>query len=242
MILLQAQMLVERYCHGCLFRRRNQKKKFGRFKPKKISNPKRPFRKFKFKKKRNRPRNKNCCFICKQEGHCARKCPNSSSSKLKSYFEIEEFKVDWSIVCSEDDVSDVYILTDASEEENNEIVQKMNICKYCSEDESFEEEEELHYSDEYEDSERKVTEETKDSLEEGTASEVLEQTPKDKCKQSLTPLPELNYFCPYKKDIVASTALVVLEYDRIEEQNLLKKIVKTNSLIYIPVEVQVKGD
>lgn len=49
---------------------------------------------------------------------------------MKSYFEIEEFKDDWSIVCSEDDVSNVYILTDASEEENYEIVQKMNIYKY----------------------------------------------------------------------------------------------------------------
>eukprot|EP00253_Pinus_taeda_P025971 PITA_25971 len=110
---------------------------------------------------------------------------------------IEEFKDDWSIVCSEDDVSYVYILTNALEEENDEIVQKMNICKYCSDDDSFEEEE-MHYSDEYEDSET--------------------------------------------EGIAASTALVVLEYDRIEEQNPLKKIVKTNRLIYIPIEVQVKGE
>jgi len=97
-------------------------------------------------KKRKKPRNNNCCFICKKEGHFACKCHNSSSSKLKTCFEIEEFKDDCSVVDSEDEVFDVYILTEASEDEGNveASVQKMNVCNYCSDDDISKE---LHYSD-----------------------------------------------------------------------------------------------
>lgn len=60
-------------------------------------------------------------------------------------------------------MSDVYILTDASDEElGNDIVQKMNVCKYCSKDD-LSEEEDLHYSDEYKDSANEATEETSDN-------------------------------------------------------------------------------
>jgi len=85
-------------------------------------------------KKRKNPRNNNCCFICKQEGHFARKCPNNSSSKLKAHVDIQEFQDDWSLVVLDDEVSDVYILTEASDEEDSSppLVQKMNICPSCT--------------------------------------------------------------------------------------------------------------
>jgi len=53
-------------------------------------------------------------------------------------------------------------------------------------------------------------------------------------------LPHLNSFFPYEKRTTTSTSLPQPEVKR--ENTLLKKIVKTNSLIYIPVQVQVKNE
>ena len=72
-------------------------------------------------KKRKQPRKNNWCFICKEEGHFAKKCHNSSSNKLKACFETDEFIEDWSVVDSQDEVSDVYILTDASVSDNESV-------------------------------------------------------------------------------------------------------------------------
>lgn len=76
------------------FKKKRKSKRYGRSKPKRVSNPRKPFRKYKFLKKISKPRNNNCCFICKKEGHFARKCPNNSSIKLKACIDIEEFQDD----------------------------------------------------------------------------------------------------------------------------------------------------
>lgn len=55
-------------------------------------------------------------------------------------------------------------------------------------------------------------------------------------------MPELNSFCPYQKNTAASTSLKIPENNRVEEQALLKNINKTNSRIYIPVQVQVRNE
>lgn len=96
-------------------------------------------------KKRKQPKKDNACFICKQEGHFARKCPKSSSNKLKACIEIQDFVDNCSVIDSQDELLDVYILTDASlfdDESIPDVSQKMNIF-YDSESEH-----ELHYSDE----------------------------------------------------------------------------------------------
>lgn len=108
------------------FRKGKKTRRYDRFKPKRVANPEKPFKNFRFLKERRQPRkNNNCCFVCKQEGHFARRCPNSSSNKFKACVDIEEFLDDWSVVESQEDLSDVYILIDASlteEEENVEFV------------------------------------------------------------------------------------------------------------------------
>jgi len=76
------------------FKTKKKSKRYGKYKPKRVSNPKKPFRKFRFLKKRTKPINNSCCFICKKEGHFARKCPQKSSSKLKACVDIEEFQDD----------------------------------------------------------------------------------------------------------------------------------------------------
>lgn len=129
--------------------RKRRTKRYGKYIPKRVANPRRPFRKFRYVKKRKQPKRDNACFICKQEGHFARKCPKSSSNKLKACFEIDEFADQWSVVDSNDEVSDVYISTNASlshtESLNDDVSQKMNVCYSDCE---FEEEDERHYSDE----------------------------------------------------------------------------------------------
>lgn len=116
------------------FKKEKKTNRYAKFKPKRVSNPRKLFRKCKVLKKTSKPRNNNCCFICKKEGHFARKCPQNSSSKLKACIDIEEFQDDWSIVESKDDISDVYILTKISDAEEEECVQKMNICLSCTDD------------------------------------------------------------------------------------------------------------
>lgn len=44
------------------FKKKKKTRRYGRFKPKRVSNPKKPFRKFKFLKRRKKPRNNNCFF------------------------------------------------------------------------------------------------------------------------------------------------------------------------------------
>lgn len=102
--------------------RKRRTKKYGKYRPKCVANPRWPSRKFRYVKKWRQPKRDNACFICKQEWNFARKCPKSSSNKLKAFFEIDEFADDW---------SDVYILTDASPSNTdslNEVSQKMNVC------------------------------------------------------------------------------------------------------------------
>lgn len=65
------------------FRKKKKSKRDGKLRPKRVFNPRKPFQKFKFLKKRKNPRNNNCCFICKQQDHFFRKCHNNSSSKWK---------------------------------------------------------------------------------------------------------------------------------------------------------------
>jgi len=218
------------------FNSKNKSKRYGKYKPKRISNPKRQFRKFRFLKKRNKPRNNNCCFICKQEGHFARKCPQKSSSKLKACVDIEEFQDDWSVVESDDEISDVYILTEVSDcEDDHEFVQKMNICPSSSDFSS-----DQHYSDIESSSEEEITSETEDDSDDESASTLSVKT--DKGKQPAVPLSQFSSFCPFEKKISASTSMPQVESPREESNTLLKKIVKTDSLIYIPVQVQVKGE
>jgi len=51
--------------------KKRRSKRYGKYRPKRVANPRRPFRKFKYLKKRKQPRRDNACFICKQEGHFA---------------------------------------------------------------------------------------------------------------------------------------------------------------------------
>lgn len=110
--------------------KKRRSKRYGKYRPKRVANPRRPFRKFKYIKKRKQPKRDNACFICKQEGHFARKCPKSLSSELKACIKFEDFVDNWSVVDSQDEVSNVYILTDASLSDNEsipDISQKMNV-------------------------------------------------------------------------------------------------------------------
>lgn len=216
--------------------KRKKTKRYGRFKPKRISNPKKPFRRFKFLKKRTQPPNNHYCFIYKKEGHSARKCPQKSSSKLKAYVDIQEFQDDWSVVESDDEISDVYILTEVSDDEDNN-VQKMNICQSCT-DSDFSSEQ--HYSDEEIYSDIELTSETEEDSKDD--SESAKSVIEDKGKRPVSPLPQLNSFCPYEKRTKTSTSLPQPGVNQKEQNTLLKKIVKTDSLIYILVQVQVKNE
>lgn len=74
---------------------------------------------------------------------------------MKACVDIEDFCDDWSVVQSEEEPLDVYMLIDASLSKDEELVssvQKMNICYDCSTNEFSiqDEEEELHYSEEFE--------------------------------------------------------------------------------------------
>lgn len=112
----------------------------------------------------------------------------------------------------------------------------MNICYDCSTDElSVEDEQELHYSEEFE-----------TDSESSDISEVeylcWSQPPeKYKGKQVISILPQLKYFCRYKKNVGQTSSLPVPEFDPAAEQSFLKKMVKTNNILYIPVLVQVKN-
>lgn len=142
--------------------RKIKSKRYGKFKPKKVANPRRPFQKFKYLKKRRQPKRDNACFICEQEGDFARKCPKSSSNKLKACIEIDDFVHNLSMVDSQDEVSDVYILNDASLSDTESIpdtCQKMNICYDCFEPEN---ENELHFNDEF--SSDEYTDETSECI------------------------------------------------------------------------------
>jgi len=216
--------------------------------PKRVANPKKPFKKYRYLKKRRNPKRDNACFVCKQEGHYARKCPKNAPSKLKACVDIEDFVDNWSVVDSQDEVSDVYILTDASLSENEEefeLSQKMNICDDCSDSDFFKEN---HYSEE--ESSEEDTEETYDissedvSIEEDASSDSS-QTEQNSTSvlDSLQPQPIVNSFCPYPKN-VASSSLSMSKRAVVppEENAFLKKIVKSNNLLYIPVEVQVRNE
>jgi len=70
-------------------------------------------------------------FICKKKGHFAAKCHKSTSSKLKKCMEMGEFVDNCSVEDSEDECSNLYILSkteDTTEEEGLDTSQKMNIC------------------------------------------------------------------------------------------------------------------
>jgi len=123
-------------------------------------------------------------------------------------------------------------LTEASEDEDisQTIVEKMNICASCTDSDFFEE---LHYSDQTDASETEEMEETTYVSDDESASESLKHTN----KQPIPKLPEINSFYPYKKKTTASTSFTIPDNNRVEEPALFKKIIKTNSLIYVPVQV-----
>ena len=58
----------------------------------------------------------------------------------------------------------------------------------------------------------------------------------------LSPQLALNSFFPYPKIVSESSYFPTPASVEVEESNFLKNIVKTNNLLYIPVEVQVKGE
>jgi len=217
--------------------RKRRSKKYGKYRPKRVSNPKRPFKKFRYVKKRKQPKRDNACFICKQEGHFARKCPKSSSNKLKACFEIEDFADDWSVVDSNDEVSDVYILTETDEDSPNDVSQKMNVC-YDDECSDYEEEEH-HYSDET-DLEDYTEEYSSSSNETVTSKDSKNSTP---VLNSLSPQPPpVSSLCPYPKTVTSSSSSFPVNTMLEEENVFLKKMVKSVNLLYIPVEVQVRGE
>ena len=52
----------------------------------------------------------------------------------------------------------------------------------------------------------------------------------------------IKIFCPYEKKITISTLLPSSQYDLEAEAAMMKKIVRTNNLLYIPIQVKVKGE
>lgn len=212
--------------------KKRRSKRYGKFRPKRVANPKIPIRKYRYLKRRNnqKPKN-NCCFICKQEGHFARKCPKSSSNKLKACVDIEEFVDSWSMVKSQDDISEVYVLTDASSEEEDEKLQssqKMNRCYYsddylyCSEELTSETEKEYDDQDDEEDNFSEFSEKSSQTT-------VNIQSNDASSSQSVNTA-KFNVLCPYPKSVAPSS---VLPQQSPEETSFLKKIVKTNNLLYI---------
>ena len=113
-------------------KRTNHKKRhFGKYKIKHVANLRKPFPKYRYIKRRNAPVKYGCCFICKKKGHFAAKCPKNTSSKLKKCMEMDEFVDNWSVVDSEDECFDVYILSETEDtvaEEGIDTSQKTNIC------------------------------------------------------------------------------------------------------------------
>jgi len=160
---------------------------------------------------------------------------------LKACIEFDDFVDNWSVVDSQDEVFDVYILTDASVSDNESVVdvsQKMNIC--YGEWESEPSEQELQYNDDYESDD--YTEEYSDDSSVETVSSIDSKniTP---VLNSLSPQPMVNYFCPYPKIVASSSSSLPVNTTALADENaFLKKIVKSSNLLYIPIEVQVTGD
>ena len=161
--------------------------------------------------------------------------------------EIDDLVDNLSIVDSQDEVLDVYILTDASLSDNEsfpDTCQKMNICSDFSDPGN---ETDLHFSEEF--SSDDYTDETSEYISNDTLSIVPSLSTDRGTKNSqpvlnsLPPQSTMNSFCPYPKIVSqSSSSLPVPTFFNINEISFVKKIVKTNNLLYILVEVQVKGE
>lgn len=176
------------------------------------------------------------CFNCKKKGHFVAKCPKNTSSKLKKCMEMDEFVDNWSVVDSEDECSNVYILSeteDTVEEEGLDTSQKMNIyigldCEIESESETISEYSQIDFS-EIDDISEESDEEEKDAelatiKGQGKISDIYSKAPS---------------FCPVPKNIGYTTNIdFSQQYDLEVETNLMKKIVRENDLLYIIVEIQ----
>jgi len=160
---------------------------------------------------------------------------------LKACIELEDFVDNWSVVESQDEVSDIYILTDASLSDTESIPdmsQKMNIC--YGEWESEPSDQELHYSDESESEDYTEEYSNNSSIETVTIADIKESI---SILNSLPSQPTLSSFCPYPKTIASSSSSLPVDTTALaEEKVFLKKIIKSNNLLYVPVEVQVRGD
>jgi len=149
---------------------------------------------------------------------------------------MDEFVDNWSVVDSEDECSDVYILSeteDTVEEEGLDTSQKMNICigsdcEIESESETISEYNQTEFSETDDISEESKEEEKHAQLEtikrKGKVNDIYSKAPS---------------FCPVPKNIGYSTNTEFSQqYDLEAEMNLMKKIVRANDLLYITVEIQ----
>ena len=160
---------------------------------------------------------------------------------MKACIEFDDFVDNWSVVDSQDEVSDIYILTDASLSDTEsipDISQKMNIC--YGEWEGEPSDQELHYSDESESEDYTKEYSDHSSVETVTIADIKDSF---SVLNSLHPQPTLSSFCPYPKTVASSSSSLPINTTALDDENtFLKKIVKSNNLLYIPVEVQVRGD
>ena len=148
------------------------------------------------------------------------------------------------MVDSNDEVSDVYILTDASlsdTDSQKDVSQKMNVCySDCDSEPSEFEEEERHYSDETD------TEDFTEEESEHSSSETVTLTDTKNPSSSLNslpPQPPVSSLCPYPKTVASSSSSLPVNNSALDEENaFLKKMVKSTNLLYFPVEVQVRGE
>jgi len=148
------------------------------------------------------------------------------------------------VVDSNDEVSDIYILTDASLSDTDslkDVSQKMNVCySDCDSEPSEFEEEENHYSDETD--REDFTEEDSDNSSSETAA-IADSKNSCPSLNSLPPQPPVSSLCPYPKTVSSSSSSLPVNNSALEEENaFLKKMVKSNNLLYMPVEVQVRGE
>ena len=116
-------------------------------------------------------------------------------------------------------------------------LQKANVFKEPSE---FEDVEDLHYNDES-DSEDFIEEYSDhSSIETVTIADLKNSFPS---LNSLPPQPPVSSFCPYPKTVVSSSSSLPVNNTTLGEENaFLKNIVKSSNLLYIPIEVQVRGE
>ena len=105
------------------------------------------------------------------------------------------------------------------------------------------EEDEEHYSDYFSETEIDYDTYLSDSastqISKSTATSVAWHPKQESSKKALVNQ-AIQKLCPYEKTVTISSPLPVPEYDLAAEAQILKKIVRTNNLLYIPVQVKVK--